>query len=550
MYTVRHPDGRASIAATMANNKTAACLTGILSAVFTCGVILASQSPGQPASTLAQTIEKIIHEPAFSHATFGIEFYSLDAGKPVYELNPNELFSPASTTKLLTEGTALALLGPNYRFHTRVYRTGPITASGALRGDLVLVGSGDPDLSQRIQPNGTLAFENNDHCYGGPAVPGDPLTVVEQLANQVAGQGITHVDGGVLVDATMFQEGARELGTGTVISPVVINDNILDVTATPGPALGALVKLSVSPATGYAQFVNRATTGPPNSTPDIEWASDATAPEGTHVVIVTGNMPLGGAPALFPYAVPKPSRFAELAFSEALREAGITLNDTEPSRPPDFKALASWYKPENLVAEHISPPLSEDARITLKVSQNLHASLMPYILGAVLAHATRNANQAGFNLERGFLQEAGLDLGGASQSDGAGGSRAAFFTPNFMVQYLARLYRMKIFHEVFAGLPVLGRDGTLADLLKNSPAAGHVYAKTGSYDAYDELNRDDMVTGKGLAGYLTTPDGQHLVFAIYVNRVAIPGHGELMESLVGRALAEIAAAAYMLPAPR
>src|SRR5579883_2525726 len=130
----------------------------------------------QQTSSFAAAVQRITHRPEFRHATFGIDFYSLDRDQPIFEMNPQELFTPASTTKLLTEGTALELLGPDYRFHTRVYRTGPIDADGTLHGDLVLVASGDPNLSQRIQPDGTLAFENEDHCYGGSfdtrAVPG------------------------------------------------------------------------------------------------------------------------------------------------------------------------------------------------------------------------------------------------------------------------------------------------------------------------------------------------------------------------------------------
>ena len=90
-------------------------------------------------------------------------------------MNANKLFVPASTTKTLTEGTVLAKLGADYRFHTVIYRTGPIDKKGTLKGDLVLVASGDPNLSNRIQPDGTLSFVDEDHSYGGPAVTGDPL---------------------------------------------------------------------------------------------------------------------------------------------------------------------------------------------------------------------------------------------------------------------------------------------------------------------------------------------------------------------------------------
>src|SRR5579863_6662255 len=131
---------------------------GVILALMT-GAVLA-QSPGANSATngsdsLAARIAKIMARPEFKYASFGIEFYSLETGKPIYTHAADKLLTPGSTTKLLTEGTALALLGADYRFHTRVYRTGPIDAEGTLKGDLVLVGSGDPNLSGRIQPDGT-----------------------------------------------------------------------------------------------------------------------------------------------------------------------------------------------------------------------------------------------------------------------------------------------------------------------------------------------------------------------------------------------------------
>src|SRR2546425_556778 len=74
-------------------------------------LILALQAPpsrAQSESSLSQRIQKVISRPEFAHANFGIEFYSLDSGKVVYALNADKLFVPASTTKILTEGTPLA----------------------------------------------------------------------------------------------------------------------------------------------------------------------------------------------------------------------------------------------------------------------------------------------------------------------------------------------------------------------------------------------------------------------------------------------------------
>src|SRR5437016_14461312 len=161
---------------------------------------------------LEQRIKKIMSRPEFAHSRFGIEFYSLDTGKVLYELNSQQLFVPGSTTKLFTEGTALELLGGDYRFHTRVYRTGALKPDGTLMGDLVLVASGDPNLSGRIQPDGTLGFENEDHSYGGADSKGvgkDPLLVIHELAQQIAQKGIKRIKGRVLVDTRLFPEGAH-----------------------------------------------------------------------------------------------------------------------------------------------------------------------------------------------------------------------------------------------------------------------------------------------------------------------------------------------------
>ena len=290
----------------------------------------------QQARPFQERVDSIMARPAFAHSIFGLELYSLDDGRPVYSKNGSKLFTPASTTKLVTEGTALALLGADYRFTTRVYRTGPIAPDGTVHGDLVLVASGDPNLSNRIRPDGTLAFENQDHAYDGSpdtkAVPGDPLQVIRDFARQVARRGVKRVEGHVLVDVSLFPEGARELGSGVVISPISVNDNLVDVTIGPGESVGAPVTLGAAPQTSYVRFVNQATTGATDSKPEIHWSHDSASADGSHTVTVTGSMPVGRHPWLFSYAVPQPSRYAAVLFAEALAEAGVEATPADLQR--------------------------------------------------------------------------------------------------------------------------------------------------------------------------------------------------------------------------
>src|SRR2546426_11388656 len=271
----------------------------------------AAPARAQSESTLAQRIQKIISRPEFAHANFGIEFCSLDTGKVLYALNADKLFVPASTTKILTEGTLLAKLGADYRFHTCVYRTGAIDKHGTLKGDLILVASGDPNLSNRVQPDGTLAFVDEDHSYQGPALPGDPLSVIKQLAKDVAAKGIRKIDGRVLIDASLFPDGPREGGTNVVMSSIMVNDNVIDLIGSPGAKEGDPVAIKFSPQTSYIKFVNHATTTPAGTKPSFEPPDFVTNPDGSTLVTLSGSLPLGIASQTAAVAVPSPTKFAE-----------------------------------------------------------------------------------------------------------------------------------------------------------------------------------------------------------------------------------------------
>jgi D-alanyl-D-alanine carboxypeptidase/D-alanyl-D-alanine-endopeptidase (penicillin-binding protein 4) len=381
-----------------------------------------------------------------------------------------------------------------------------------------------------------------DHSYDASpdtrAVPGDPLAVIRELASKVAAKGIKRVTGRVLIDASLFPEGERELGTGVVISPIVVNDNLVDLMIGAGPQPGAPTTVQVTPTTQYVKFVNKSTTGAAGSEPHISWSSDVTDPDGAHTVTISGTFPADKQPILFSYAVPEPSRFAEVVFADALRAEGVSVNLATAAAQHEYRGSPNAYTDANLVAEHVSPPFSEDVKVTLKVSQNLHASSTPFIVKSIKARG--DSSKTGFDIEHDFLQRAGLDLGGAQQTDGAGGD--ARFSPSFMVHYLEYMSKQPNFDAFFRGLPVLGKDGTLYNVQTSSPAAGHVFAKTGTLGGWDALNRKMILTAKGLSGYLITPSGKRYAIALYVNNVSLKP--EDVTRIAAQALGEIATIGY------
>ena len=454
----------------------------------------AGRAHAQSEDPLAQRIQTIISRPEFAHANFGIEFYSLD--------------------------------------------------TGTLKGDLIFVASGDPNLSNRIQPDGTLAFVDEDHTYGGPALPGDPLAVIKQLAKDVASKGIHKIEGRVLIDASLFPDGPREGGTNVVVSSIMINDNVIDLLPAPGAKEGGPVSLKSSPQTSYVKLVNRLTTSAAGTKPSFDPPDFVTNADGSVTATLTGSLPVDSTPQPATLAVPSPTKYAETVFQESLVAAGVAFNSRRGPAPVDFTPLGRFYTTENQVAEHVSPPLSEEIKVTLKVSQNLHAGMGPYLLGALVAKDTKNPLDAGFHVEHDFLQSAKLDLSGSGQGDGAGGDWADLFSPDFMVHYLTYWTTRPDYETFFKALPVLGKDGTLAKIQPNSAGAGHVFAKTGTFGSEDKLNGKLMLNGKGLVGYVITKDNKRLAFAAYVNHVTLPPDTEMAQTVAGQALGEIAAAAY------
>ena len=92
-------------------------------------------------------------------------------------------------------------------------------------------------------------------------------------------------------------------------------------------------------------------------------------------------------------------------------------------------------------------------------------------------------------------------------------SRYDYVTPEALVTILTHVDRDPRLRGPFeASLPIAGRDGTLSNRMKGTPAEGNARAKTGS-----------MSNVRALSGYVTTADGEPLVFSIIANNFETAG---------------------------
>lgn len=228
---------------------------------------------------LTARMSAVLDAREYHHGRWGLLVVEAETGKPVFERNADQLFIPASTTKLYTCAAALQNLGPDYRFETPVYSRG-VVEDGRLHGDLILVASGDLTFGGRTLPDGRLAFTNDDHTYANATsttawlTPTDPLAGLTALAKQVKAAGINQIDGDVLIDARLFDP-AEASGSGPrLISPIVVNDNVIDVIVTPAPAAGQPATVTVRPETSFV-IVDAEVRSKADGRPDINVSSTA-----------------------------------------------------------------------------------------------------------------------------------------------------------------------------------------------------------------------------------------------------------------------------------
>jgi D-alanyl-D-alanine carboxypeptidase/D-alanyl-D-alanine-endopeptidase (penicillin-binding protein 4) len=157
-----------------------------------------------------------------------------------------------------------------------------------------------------------------------------------------------------------------------------------------------------------------------------------------------------------------------------------------------------------ILAEHTSVPLSDEVRLTNKNSENVHAELL--LLLAAHEKAGANNYEDSLKFASDFFRRAGIADGDVVITDGSGLSRKDLVTPRSVVQLL-RYAAAQPWGELYRStLPVAGEDGTLSDRMKNTPAAGRIFAKTGT-----------IGHGNTLSGYATTMQGVHLLFSILGN---------------------------------
>ena len=476
---------------------------------------------------LGARIAALLTDADVAHAHWGIAVTGTD-GTPIYGLDEDKLFRPASTAKLFTTAAAIAILGPENTVETNLY--GALnTQTGVLNGDLELIGGGDS------------SFNTNDLPYrASPATATAPRDLAN-LADQLVARGLRHITGNVVGNDALFghevpPEGwaAEDLlwGYGALPSALSIADNELHTTITPAPVsfpppIGSDIaaRIAIDQTVPYLKIDSSMLTRPPDATPKLSLSIFA-ASEPTHTLRIDGGIVSGNSPVHVTFAIDDPALYAAESLKKLLIDRGVQIDGDALPRHADTVTqesyLKAWRNPAGvsngidlscgaapdrpqLLVTHTSPPLIEDITFALKTSANLHVENILRLLA--LKDSCPGAPAVyGARLVRTWLLHAGLQEGDFLFYDGSGLSTKDLVTPRAEAQLLAYAARQPWFGDWKSALPIGGVDGTLDTRFKDAPLKGHVFAKTGT-----------LGESRALAGYLDCASGRQVIFSILVD---------------------------------
>jgi len=417
-----------------------------------------------------------------------------DAGSVVVSLNPDTPRSPASTIKLVTTFAALDMLGPAYTWHTRAAIRGSLS-DGALDGDLILQGGGDPYM--------TL-----ERWWG--------------FAHALRDEGLQAIHGDIVIDNSAFSLPAEDPGAfdgkpnrsyNVAPDAMMVNFQSVEFTLVPDAATRR-VNIVANPKPVNLDIENRVRFAAGRCTRAAGRVDFEVPSERWDRVVFTGTLSVHCAERRFSRVLLQPATYAFGTFVELWRELGgeFTGKLRVQAMPADARPLLDFD----------SLSLGEIVQLTNKYSNNLMARHLLLTMGAEKFGNPATLAKGAAALAD-WSSQHGLDLAGVDIDNGSGLSRRTHISVLQMAKILSAAYHSRYAPEFIASLPLAGIDGTLRSRMKNSPA-GSVRLKTGHIDGVS-----------GVAGYVTAASGKTYVLVSLVNHLRAdygagePVHAALVE---------------------
>lgn len=461
-------------------------------ALFAC-ICIASGPALQAQSTIATTVQQWADDPYFRHASVGVCVADATTGRILADVDAQKSYIPASTLKLLTTASALAILGQNYRYTTTLAYDGYLDAKGVLNGNLYIVGSGDPTLASPDM-EGTRSR--------------DELLAHWRITIQQA--GIRQVTGRVIADDFAFEADIGgghwlwvDMGNyyGCATFGLNFHENFYYLRFRQQAKLRDTPPVAkVEPPVPGLHFINEVFSASANSGDN---AYIFGAPY-TYLRHLHGSIPVGSGLFTIKGAIPDPPLLVAQSLTDALEEVGI-ICQRPPASLRQLPASERSAASRQVLDKHYSPPLSAIAARTNTESVNLYAEALLRTIGR--ERGGEGSVAAGLAAIQTHWEAQGLDFSGVQLYDGSGMSPRNVLPAAFLCQLLHKVHQQpKLRATLVAGLPVAGRTGSLKNSLKNTTVEGKLMAKSGS-----------LVRVRAYSGYVPDANGRMLTFTLLLN---------------------------------
>jgi D-alanyl-D-alanine carboxypeptidase/D-alanyl-D-alanine-endopeptidase (penicillin-binding protein 4) len=452
-----------------------------------CAPLIGAPAPARDdRAALRYTIDSLLASPETRHARWGVLIVDPERGDTVYSRDAGKLLVPASNMKIVTSAVALDALGPDFRFATPVVARGDVRA-GALDGDLLVIGRGDPTVS--------------DH------VAGDAMLPLRAMADSLWERGIRRVRGRLLPfgdaypDATVgyaWEYDDLTSSSGAPIDELLFNEGVSDIHVRAGDRAGDPPRARTSPARTFPRLRIEAATITRGTGRDSVAQLDAVKDTLRGDVVVKGTIPAGDTTTLT-VTHRDPAEAYLAAFREALVDRGISIGDS---------VLPAAARMDTLTALR-SLPLSQILPFFLKPSQNQIGEML--FKAVALQRTDTGSGRIARRLVAERLRSWGAQSDGFLVWDGSGLSRQDLVSPETIVRVLDAMRRGPYAQLYYDALPVAGVDGTLRGRMRSTTGEANVRGKTGT-----------LSNVRSLSGYVTTADGRLLIFSVLCNNYLVP----------------------------
>ena len=423
-------------------------------------------------------------------AAVALDVRSLD-GQVLASHNQQRAFNPASVMKLVTTAAALDLLGPDYRWMTRVYVQGTL-AGDVLNGDLIIQGGGDP----------RLAHED-----------------LARLLRRLRSLGVREIHGDLVLDSSLFQttledaaafDGLPYRAYNALPDALLLDAKAISLRFFPD-AQTQSVRIAMeppmvdfiieSPKLGFQPCTNwREKLGSVVDPTAVHFSGSYSVDCGERVLVLHAHT-LNHA------------RYFDAVFRQLWRELGGSITGVmrEEKKSESVRELLQWE----------SPTLSHIIRDINKYSNNVMARQLLLSLAMSPTGSPATA-EAGATKAKVWLDAIGVNSQNVVIENGAGLSRQERMSAEALSAVLNHAWHSTYMPEFIASLPIVGVDGTMIRTLKNSAVKTRAHIKTGS------LN--DVAS---IAGYVKAKSGRWISVVCMINHTeansARPSFNDLLE---------------------